>query len=41
MDVKGIFKYFKELHGTDWISIMKETVPIFLSPAIVNKTWIS
>ena len=41
MDVKGIFNYFKELHGTDWISMMKETAPIFLSPAILNKTWIS
>ncbi len=41
MDVKGIFKYFKELHRTDWISIMKETVPIYLSQAIVTETWIS
>ncbi len=29
MDVKGIFNYFEELHGTDWISMMKETAPIF------------
>ena len=41
MDVKGIFNYFEELHRTDWISMMKETAPIFLSPAILNKTWIS
>jgi hypothetical protein len=41
MDVKGIFNYFEELHGTDWILMMKETAPIFLSPAILNKTWIS
>jgi hypothetical protein len=38
---KAIFKYHEERHGTDWKSMMIETSPIFLSPAILNKTLIS
>jgi hypothetical protein len=38
---KAFFKYYKERHGTDWKSMMIETSPIFLSPTILNKTWIS
>ncbi len=38
---KAIFKYYEVRHGTDWKSMMIETSPIFLSPAILNKTWIS
>ncbi len=39
--VKAIFKYYEEIHGMDWKSMMRETSPIFLSPAILNKNWIS
>jgi hypothetical protein len=38
---KAIFKYYEERHRMDWKSMMIETSPIFLSPAILNKTWIS
>jgi hypothetical protein len=38
---KAIWKYYENKHGTDWRSMMIETSPIFLSPAILNKTWIS
>jgi hypothetical protein len=38
---KAIFKYYDKRHGTDKKSMMIETSPIFLSPAIFNKIWIS
>ncbi len=38
---KTIFKYYKKRHGMDWKSMMIETSTIFLSLAILNKTWIS
>ncbi len=37
--IKTIFRYYKEQHRTDWKSMMRETLPIFLSPAILNKFW--
>ncbi len=37
--IKSIFRYYKERHCTDWKSMMRETLPIFLSPAILNKSW--
>jgi hypothetical protein len=40
-NVKDIFRCYKELHDMDWRLMMKEKLPIFLSPAILNKTWIS
>jgi hypothetical protein len=39
-NVKEIFRFYKELHDMDWKAMMRETSPIFLSPAILNKTWI-
>ncbi len=37
--IKSIFRYYKEQHSTDWKSMMTETLLIFLSPAILNKSW--
>jgi hypothetical protein len=37
--IKSIFRYYEEQHCTDWKSMMRETSPIFLSPAILNKSW--
>ncbi len=37
--IKSIFRYYKEEHCTDWKSMMRETLPIFLSLAILNKFW--
>jgi hypothetical protein len=37
--IKSIFRYYKEQHSTDWKSMMTATLPIFLSPAILNKFW--
>ncbi len=37
--IKSIFRYYKEQHCTDWKSMMRETSPIFLSPAILNNFW--
>jgi hypothetical protein len=37
--IKSIFRYYKEQHCTDCKSMMRETSPIFLSPAILNKFW--
>ncbi len=34
---KAVFKYYEERHGTDWKSMIIETSPIFLSPAVLNK----
>jgi hypothetical protein len=38
-NIKSIFRYYEERHSTDWISMMRETSSIFLSPAILNKSW--
>ncbi len=38
---KDIFRFYKELHDMDWRAMMRETSPIFLSPAILNRIWIS
>jgi hypothetical protein len=40
-NVKEIFRFYKELHDRDWRAMMRETLPKFLLPAILNKTWIS
>jgi hypothetical protein len=37
--IKSIFRYYKEQHSMDWKSMMKETLPIFISLAILNKSW--
>jgi hypothetical protein len=37
--IKSIFRYYEEQHCMDWKSIIRETLPIFLSPAILNKSW--
>jgi hypothetical protein len=37
--IKSIFRYYKERHSTDWKSMMRENVPIFISLAILNKSW--
>jgi hypothetical protein len=37
--IKSIFRYYKEQHCTDWKSMMREMLPIFLSMAILNKFW--
>jgi hypothetical protein len=37
--IKSIFRYYEEQHCTDWKSMMRETSPIFLSPAILYKFW--
>ncbi len=37
--IKSTFRYYEEQHCTDWKSMMRETLPIFLSPAIINKFW--
>ncbi len=37
--IKSIFRYYEEQHCMDWKSMMRETSPIFLSPAILNKSW--
>jgi hypothetical protein len=37
--IKSIFRYYEEQHCTDWKSMMRETLPIFLSPAFLNKFW--
>ncbi len=37
--IKSIFRYYKEQNSTDWKSMMRETLPIFISPAILNKSW--
>ncbi len=34
--IKSIFRYYEELHCTDWKSMMRETSLIFLSLAILN-----
>jgi hypothetical protein len=34
------FRFYKEVHYSDWRAMMSETLPIFLLPAILNKTWI-
>jgi hypothetical protein len=39
-NVKEIFRFYKELHDMDWIAMMRETLPVFLLPAILNETWI-
>ena len=39
-NIKVFFRFYKELHDRDWRAMMKETLPIILSPAILNKTWI-
>jgi hypothetical protein len=39
-NVKDIFRLYKKLHEMDWRAMMRETLPIFLSLAILNKTWI-
>jgi hypothetical protein len=39
-NVKDIFRFYEELHEMDRRAIMRETLPKFLSPAILNKTWI-
>ena len=37
--IKSIFRYYEEQLCMDWKSMMRETSPIFLSPAILNKSW--
>jgi hypothetical protein len=37
--IKSMFRYYKEQHSTDWKSMMRETLPIFIPPAILNKSW--
>jgi hypothetical protein len=37
--IKSSFRYYEEQHCTDWKSMMRETLPIFLSLAILNKFW--
>jgi hypothetical protein len=37
--IKPIFRYYEEQHSMDRKSMMRETSPIFLSPAILNKFW--
>ncbi len=37
--IKSIFRYYKERHSTDWKSMTRRISPIFLSPAILNKSW--
>ncbi len=37
--IKSIFRYHEEQHNMDWKSMMTETLPLFLSPAILNKFW--
>jgi hypothetical protein len=39
-NVKDFFRFYKELHDMNWRVVMRETLPIFLSPAILNETWI-
>ncbi len=39
-NVKEVFRFYEELHDMDWRAIMREISPIFLLPAILNKTWI-
>ncbi len=39
-NVNDISRFYKELHDMDWRAMMRETSPIFLLPAILNKTWI-
>jgi hypothetical protein len=39
-NVKEIFRFYEELHDMDWRAMMRETLPIFLLPAILTKTWI-
>jgi hypothetical protein len=40
-NIEEIFRFYKELHDRDWRAMMRETLPIFLLPAILNNTWIS
>jgi hypothetical protein len=37
--IKSIFRLYKEQHSTEWKSMMRETLPVFISPAILNKSW--
>jgi hypothetical protein len=37
--IKSIVRHYEERHSMDWKSMMRETLPTFLSPAILNKTW--
>jgi hypothetical protein len=37
--IKSIFRYYEEEHSTDWKSMMRETSPICIPPAILNKSW--
>jgi hypothetical protein len=37
--IKSILRYYKEQHCTEWKSMMREMLPKFLSPAILNKFW--
>ncbi len=37
--IKSIYRYCKEQHSTDWKSIIRKTLPTFISPAILNKSW--
>ena len=37
--MKSNFGYYVERYDTDWRPMMKETSQIFLSPVILNKTW--
>ncbi len=37
--IKSICRYYKEQHCMDWKSMMRETLPIFLSLAMLNKFW--
>ncbi len=39
-NVKDIFTFYEELHDMDWRAMMRETLPIFLLQATLNKTWI-
>ncbi len=39
-NVKEIFRFYKELLDRNWRAMMRETLPIFPLPAILNKTWI-
>jgi hypothetical protein len=34
----NFFRYYEERHSTNWTSIMKEMLPIFISPVVLNKS---
>jgi hypothetical protein len=35
-NIKDNFRFYEELHDMDWRVMMRETLPIFLLPAILN-----